>query len=320
MRIKEILEDMSRRGFLKGMVGTAAVAATDNAFGKAPSNTINVVVKPGDTVYSISRQYNVTPQELFKLNHMNNTTKLEKGQTIKIPKPATPVKAAAPKPGDKGYVPPGYDPNKPGSGIYADPADKGLERPTKSIKSTEPTKTVSTQQQKTIPHGGNALQEPGFRQKLQQVANALGVETRVLLGIMKHETGNTLSPQAKAPGKHGAVGLIQFIPKTARELGTSTEALAKMSATQQLDYVYRFYKSVGVKPGMDIGDMYMCTFMPAYVHKPVDTIIGKKNGGTLPGTDQNMHAIWVGNPAFSNEHKKPYFTIRDIKNRIEQWL
>lgn len=312
MRIKEILEDMSRRGFLKGVAGTAAMAATGNAFAKSQPGTITVTAKPGDTIYSIGRQYNVTPQELFKLNNMNNATKLEKGQTIKVPKPSTPVK---PTPqATKPYTPPGYDPNKPGSGIYADPNDKGLERP---VKHAELTKPVPVQQ--PVSHG-SALQEPGFMKKLQQVANALGVETRVLLGIMKHETGNTLSPQAKAPGKHGAVGLIQFIPKTARELGTSTEALAKMSATQQLDYVYRFYKNVGVKPGMDIGDMYMCTFMPAYVHKPVDTIIGKKNGGTLPGTDQNMHAIWVGNPAFSNEHKKPYFTIRDVKNRIEQWL
>ena len=315
MRFKEILEDMSRRGFLKGVAGTAAVAATGNAFAKSQPNTITVVAKPGDTIFSIGRQYNVTPQELFKLNNMNIHTKLEKGQSVKIPKPTKPTTPEL-KPGDKGYVPPGYNPNKPGSGIYAVPDDKDEKLP----KHIEPAKSAPTPSQQIASTSGSALKEPGFTQKLQQVANALGVETRVLLGIMKHETGNTLSPQAKAPGKHGAVGLIQFIPKTARELGTSTEALAKMSATQQLDYVYRFYKKVGVKPGMDIGDMYMLTFMPAYLHKPADTIIGKKNGGTLPGTDQNMHAIWVGNPAFSEEHKKPYFTIRDVKNRIEHWL
>jgi len=32
-----------------------------------------------------------------------------------------PVGTTIPKPGQPGYVPPGYDPNKPGSGIYADP-------------------------------------------------------------------------------------------------------------------------------------------------------------------------------------------------------
>jgi len=319
MRFKEILEDIDRRGFLKGMTGTAAMAATGNAFAKSQPSTITVTVNPGDTIYSIGRQYNVTPQELFKLNHMNNSTKLEKGQTIKVPKPTTPVKAAtpAPKPGENGYVPPGYDPNKPGSGIYADPNDKGEVH---TAKHAEPAKPTPAPTQQIASTSGNALKEPGFMQKLQHVANALGIETRVLLGIMKHETGNTLSPQAKAPGKHGAVGLIQFIPKTARSLGTSTEELARMSATQQLDYVYRFYKNVGVKPGMDIGDMYMLTFMPAYVGKKPDTILGKRGGGTLPGTDQNMHAIWVKNPAFSEDHKKPYFTIRDVKNRIEHWL
>lgn len=309
MLIKEILEDMSRRGFLKGMAGTAAVAATGNAFGKAPSNTINVVAKPGDTVYSISRQYNVTPQELFKLNHMNNNTRLEKGQTIKVPKPTTPVKPAAPT----AKVPPGYDPNKPGSGIYVDPNDKS----DRSAKKVEPAKTTPAQQIAST--SGNALQEPGFMKKLQQVAKNLGVEARVLLAVIKHETNSTFSPQAQAPGK-GAVGLIQFIDSAAKDLGTTKSELLKMTGTQQLDYVEKFYKQHGVKPGMDIGDLYMCTFMPAYVNKPAGTVLGKKHGGTLPGTDQNMHRIWIKNPAFSNDHQKPYFTIQDVKNRIQQWL
>jgi len=39
-----------------------------------------------------------------------------------VPAPVVkPAKGQTPKPGQAGYVPPGYDPNKPGSGIYADP-------------------------------------------------------------------------------------------------------------------------------------------------------------------------------------------------------
>jgi len=48
--------------------------------------------------------------------------------TKPVNKPVIPVKTiptksknVAPKPGEPGYVPPGYDPNKPGSGIYKDP-------------------------------------------------------------------------------------------------------------------------------------------------------------------------------------------------------
>jgi len=37
----------------------------------------------------------------------------------------------------------------------------------------------------------------------------------------------------------GATGLIQFMPDTAKRLGTSTEALRKMGAINQLDYVFK---------------------------------------------------------------------------------
>lgn len=40
----------------------------------------------------------------------------------------------------------------------------------------------------------------------------------------------------------GATGLIQFMPATAQGMGTTTAALAAMSAVQQLDYVQRYFK------------------------------------------------------------------------------
>jgi hypothetical protein len=285
MRANEFLEDISRRGFLQG-AGAAALGVGSAQAKPVPTET--VIVGPGDTVYSIARNFGISPHDIIKANPgMNNNTRLEIDQKIKVPS------------------------------VTSDPhsisANKKAElKTTHQTSSRTPAQTIAST-------STNALQEPGFIKKLQQVANALGIETSALLGIMKHETNNTLSPKAKAPGKHGAIGLIQFIPKTARDLGTSTAELANMSATQQLDYVYKFYKSVGVKPGMDIGDLYMLTFMPAYVGKKPNTVLGKKNGGQLPGTNQNMHAIWVKNPAFSDDHKKPYFTIQDVKNRITQW-
>jgi len=286
MRAKDFLEDITRRNLLKG-AGSAALGVGSAQAKPIPTET--VFVGPGDTIYSIARNFGISPQDIIKANPgMNNSTKLEVNQQIKVPSGV---------------------PDK----VLQAPAKQAVTKPIQQVDPHSPKQAIAST-------STNALQEPGFMKKLQQVANALGIEANVLLGIMKHETNNTLSPKAHAPGKHGAVGLIQFIPKTARDLGTSTTELSKMSATQQLDYVYRFYKSVGVKPGMDIGDMYMLTFMPSYVGKHPDTVIGKKNGGTLPGTNQNMHAIWVKNPAFSEDHKKPYFTIRVIKNRITQWL
>jgi hypothetical protein len=39
-----------------------------------------------------------------------------------------------------------------------------------------------------------------------------------------------------------ATGLIQFMPATAKGLGTTTDALKNMTAVEQLDYVYKYFK------------------------------------------------------------------------------
>jgi hypothetical protein len=98
-----------------------------------------------------------------------------------------------------------------------------------------------------------------------------------------------------------------------------------MSAVEQLDYVYRFYKKNGVKSGMGIGDLYMLTFMPLYAQEEDDTVLGQKGGGKLPGTNLSMHKIWDQNPGFSNGGPKgkpggkSYFTVGDVRRTIERW-
>jgi LysM repeat protein len=88
MKVLDIIEDITRRGLLKG----AGAMAT--GIGSAQANVITA--RQGDTVYSIGREYNVSPTDLFKLNGMDNTTKLVPGQRLKLPanaKPVTPVDA-----------------------------------------------------------------------------------------------------------------------------------------------------------------------------------------------------------------------------------
>jgi hypothetical protein len=60
----------------------------------------------------------------------------------------------------------------------------------------------------------------------------------------------------------GATGLIQFMPDTAKGLGTTTEALQQMSAVQQLEYVKKYYeKKAGSFKSYD--DLRLYTFFPA---------------------------------------------------------
>ena len=161
----------------------------------------------------------------------------------------------------------------------------------------------------------STIQDPDFNKKLEKVAKQLGVETDSLRRIIKFETAGTFSPTSHDPW-NVSIGLIGFTENTARALGTSKAALAKMTAVQQLDYVYKFYKMNGLRPGSDVGTMYMLTFMPAYAYHPNDTVLGRKNGPQLGRTGLSMHKIWLQNPSFGKSKGKDFFTVGDVKNTI----
>lgn len=65
----------------------------------------------------------------------------------------------------------------------------------------------------------------------------------------------------------GATGLIQFMPNTAKSLGTTCEALAKMKNYEQLLYVYQYFKPWKGKM-KSFEDVYLVIFYPAAVGKP----------------------------------------------------
>jgi hypothetical protein len=117
-----------------------------------------------------------------------------------------------------------------------------------------------------------ALQKhgPEFVAKVKEMSTRLGIKPEWLLAVMKNESG--MSTTARNPNG-GATGLIQFMPATARGLGTTTEALSKMSATEQLKYVEKYFQPFAgkIKSG---SDLYMATFWPAGVGKPDSYNIG----------------------------------------------
>ena len=88
---------------------------------------------------------------------------------------------------------------------------------------------------------GNRHVTPEFIRGVEAMAGRLGTQPEYLLAVMSFETGGSFSPGIRNGAGSGATGLIQFMPATARELGTSTEALARMSATEQLEYVERYF-------------------------------------------------------------------------------
>jgi len=103
-----------------------------------------------------------------------------------------------------------------------------------------------------------------FIAKLAAICFALGWPIKFmswLMACMAFETGETFSPAELNRAGSGATGLIQFMPATAKDLGTTTEALAKMSAVRQLDYVLAYFKRYAPRI-KTLSDLYMAILYP----------------------------------------------------------
>ena len=86
---------------------------------------------------------------------------------------------------------------------------------------------------------GNRHVTQEFIQGVEQMAQRIGTRPEYLLAVMSFETGGTFDPAER--NGIGATGLIQFLPETARGLGTTTDRLAQMSSTEQLRYVESYF-------------------------------------------------------------------------------
>lgn len=113
---------------------------------------------------------------------------------------------------------------------------------------------------------------PLFRQKVTAIAGILKIDPSWLMACMAFESGGTFSPSVKNAAGSGAVGLIQFMPSTAAALGTSTEALAQLTAEQQLDVVQAYFHSWTGKLH-NLGDVYMTILWPGAIGKPDDFVL-----------------------------------------------
>lgn len=118
-----------------------------------------------------------------------------------------------------------------------------------------------------------------FLGKLSDVAEKLGTTDENLLAIIAFETGNTFDPAQKNFAGGSATGLIQFMPTTAKSLGTTTEELASMSRTEQLDFVDKYlsqWKRKLDKTDKSIADLYMAVLWPRAIDKGDDYILWRK--------------------------------------------
>lgn len=119
---------------------------------------------------------------------------------------------------------------------------------------------------------------PEFYDRVGEIAKKINCNPAELLAVMNSESGLVTT----AKNRHtGATGLIQFMPETAKGLGTSIEELSNMSELQQLNYVEKFLvnaKRAYIKDdrALSAGDLYGLIFMPAKSGQEILAVKGTK--------------------------------------------
>ena len=119
----------------------------------------------------------------------------------------------------------------------------------------------------------NTKLDKAFLDKTKDISQRIGCDYKDLLAVMNSESG--LKSTARNP-KGGATGLIQFMPATAKMLGTTTDELRKMSPIQQLDYVEKFFNMAKKNAGFEGkrlsgADLYALVFMPGRANRDILT-------------------------------------------------
>ena len=163
--------------------------------------------------------------------------------------------------------------------------------------------------------------------KLVELSKKYNVEPHKLEQLMLFESGGTLDPTKKS-GTSSARGLIQFMPSTLKDLGSSTEEAIKMSASEQMGLVDKYFekKLKGVESPTD-SDLYMSILYPKAVSKDEGFVLfsegsnayeankglDKDNDGNITKEEASSKAYSIGS---SFQNKKSL--LRQVGERRQQ--
>lgn len=148
-----------------------------------------------------------------------------------------------------------------------------------------------------------------FKEKVIEISMKLGIDPNSLMLTMFIETARTFDPAIQNKQSR-ATGLIQFMPATARGLGTTVDKLKEMSAIDQLDYVYKYMLPYRGKM-KEFVDTYLAVFFPLAISKADDWVLETKS---LPA---NRIASW--NPLY-DLNRDGKIQKSEIKKKILEFL
>lgn len=115
-----------------------------------------------------------------------------------------------------------------------------------------------------------------FKDRVLWICRELKLDPNYLMACIAWESAETFAPDVKNMAGSGATGLIQFMPKTARGLGTNTGQLAKMTAEDQLNYVYKYFAPFKGRL-ISLSDVYMAILWPVAVGKAEDYVLWEQS-------------------------------------------
>jgi murein DD-endopeptidase MepM/ murein hydrolase activator NlpD len=206
-------------------------------------------VQPGDTLGRIARKFGTSLDALRRANpSIVDVNRIRPRQELEVPSPG---EAAFPV-AERGVNPlPAPDRDAAADTTPADAASGAAAA-------------------HTVAWGARV--SPRFKTRVLAIAEDLGCDADHLMACMAFETGETFSPSVRNAAGSGATGLIQFMPSIATMLGTTTTALAAMTAEAQLDYVARYFLPYRGRL-RTVEDLYMAILWPAAIGKPADHVL-----------------------------------------------
>lgn len=113
-----------------------------------------------------------------------------------------------------------------------------------------------------------------FKKKVIAICNGMSCDPSFLMAAMSFESARSFSAKQKNLAGGSAVGLIQFTPIAAADLGTTVAELATLTEMRQLDFVEKYMKRWAAgRPFKALSDVYMAILAPAHFGAPADKAI-----------------------------------------------
>ena len=149
-----------------------------------------------------------------------------------------------------------------------------------------------------------------FKEKLIEISEKLGIKPDDLMLVFYIETAAAKYKviNHRIQNSIKATGYIQFMPATAKELGTTTTALKNMSNVEQLNWVYKYLLPYKGKM-KSVTDVYLAVFFPA--------AIGKSDDWVLQTPSLSAAKIAAANPGYA---KNGQIKVKYVKEKVLSFI